>query len=65
MHFCFIAMNWIQDFLKKIPSGKSIKMGVHYVYPIKDLVGTGHVSHLFVVHGLYNHNDCIQIVMRS
>ena len=65
MHFCFIAMNLIQDFLKKIPSGKSIKMGVHYVYPIKDLVGTGCVSHLFVVHGLYNHNDFIQIVMRS
>ena len=48
MHFCFIAMNWIQDFLKKIPSGKSIKMGVHYVYPIKDLVGTGYVSHLLM-----------------
>ena len=59
MHFCFIAMNWIQDFLKKIPSGKSIKMGVHYVYPIKGLDGTGHIPYSFVVHDLYHHNDSI------
>ena len=66
MPFCFIAMNWIQDFLKKIPSGKFIKMGVHYVYPIKDLVGTGHVSHLFVVHGLIIimiDTNCYEVIM--
>ena len=65
MHFCFIAMNLVQDILEENSIWQILKKEDHYVCPIKDLVGTGCVSHLFVVHGLYNHNDFIQIVMRS
>lgn len=57
MYFCYIALNYIQtNSLKKIHLGSSINSGGHYFYPIKNLGGTGHLPHLFVVHDLYHHN---------
>ena len=60
MHFCSIAMNWIQDILEENSSWQIYKlMEGHYVYPIKDLVGTGHIPNSFMVYDLYHHNDSI------
>ena len=55
MHFCNIAMDWIQT-LMKILLAYIIFKGGHYVYPMQILDSCGFIPYLFRVFDPSNHN---------